>query len=1028
MHIAGGMGAGSAKRGIPSRSPEEAVRTGDGPQATVICGARMHNLKDLDCTIPLGAITVITGVSGSGKSTLAFDILYAEGQRRFVECLSAYARQFLERLERPEVESIGFIQPPVALKQQTSIKNARSTVGSITELTDQLRLLFTHAGITRCPRCGGRMMKTTTETVISAIEAAPPESRLAVSAPLSEKVLQNPEWLLSRGFTRLIQRGRVLELEPSSSAGGGLLQEGETFLVLDRLIAGRAPRSRMAEAIEAAWKEGEGRCTLWEIAQKDPTRVHEVRSFRRGFACVECGHRGQAPSPALFSWNSPLGACPKCQGFGRIITIDREKVVPDPRRTLRNDAVVAFSGPKARGWYRWMLREARRKGVPTGVPFRDLTEAQKDWVFQGDEDFPGVEGFFEELEHKRYKMHVRIFISRFRGYVTCPVCKGSRLKPEALATTVGGKNIHEIHSMTIDEATSFFGNLDLGETERAKVSPLLDEIRNRLKHLQAIGVGYLSLGRAARTLSGGETQRIRIAAALGSALSETLYILDEPTVGLHATDTHRMIRAMRELTARGNTVVVVEHDPLVIESANHLIVLGPGGGRYGGRVIYEGPPKDFLAENPGFFRLAASRSKEERNLDTRATGAAVERPRISAAVPNGVAGARKNAGATNRTIQPESRKKRKRLEHPWDEKAVAEWVAERRARARRRHPRLSASVPSIEIRGAREHNLKIESLRVPLGGLVAVTGISGSGKSTLIDSVLYRNWLRSVGRPAEDVGAVDEIRGFDQIEEVRFIEQGMPARSKRSNPISFVKAYQEIRNLFASTLAARQRRLGPGAFSFNTQGGRCEACGGLGTQVLEMYFLPDVEVTCEACGGKRFRPEVLEVKWQGKNIHDVLEMTVDEAIEFFSREPRVLEKLAPLKRVGLGYIVIGQSTSSLSGGEAQRLRLAAFLAEAGYTSSSRRKPSKGDLFLFDEPTTGLHARDIENLLGALRDLIAMGHSVVAVEHHLDFIASSDWVIDLGPGAGPDGGRVVYEGPPAGLTACEASATGAALRR
>ncbi len=955
--------------------------------ATEIRGARMHNLQGIDCSIPRGRLTVITGVSGSGKSTLAFDVLYAEGQRRFVECLSAYARQFLERLERPEAEAIGHIQPPIALKQMGAVRNARSTMGSITELSDHLRLLYVHAGKAFCPDCGQAAVRTEMADAIKAVRAYPADARLAIVAPFAEQPrAKDLELLLKQGFGRVLTRKGLVEIEdvPRRATIRGL--------VIDRVIAGRTRRQRLAEDLQTAWKIGAGQCLIYPL---EPGAAE--RPLREGLACGACGRKLSRPSLGLFSWNSPLGACPTCQGFGRVITLDREKVVPDPRRNLRNDAVVPFSVPSARAWYRRMLKAAREGDVPTDVPFGKLPSAQQDWVIKGDDDFPGVEGFFAKLERKRYKMHVRIFISRFRGYVTCPDCGGSRLKPEALAMKVDGINISEFHALPVDEVIARLDRFTKREKVAKSVKLLLTNILGRLDYLADVGVGYLALGRAARTLSGGETQRVRLAAALGSSLTDTLYILDEPTVGLHATDSMRMLTVMHQLTNMGNTVVVVEHDPGIISGADHLIVLGPGGGSEGGRKIYEGDPRPFLAENPLFFIASPEGSSEDA---ARAQLLHEQRQR------------RRELRGVPKTAR------RRSLKNPWSAEAVTTWLKEKAPVTRGPAGPLLPG-PSLRLSGVRAQNLDIPEIDLPLGRIVAITGISGSGKSTLLEGVIYRNWLRASGQPVEDVGEARAITGFEHITEVHLVGQSFLGRSSRSNPISFVQAYPEIRKLLATSIGARHHGLAPGAFSFNTPGGRCETCRGVGTQTLEMYFLPDVQVTCEACNGRRFRREVLEVTWREKNIADILEMTVDESTRFFRKEPKIVERLGPLREVGLGYITLGQSTATLSGGEVQRLRLASFLAK-----SHRRERH---LFLFDEPTTGLHARDIEKLLKALRSLIAHGHSVLVVEHHLDLIRAADWVVDLGPGAGPEGGRVVYEGRAHTLLAHPHSLTATALR-
>ncbi len=1027
----------SAGPGCAPRFPGPAAPVARAPRPTVteIRGARMHNLQEVDCAIPLGKVTAITGVSGSGKSTLAFDILYAEGQRRFVECLSAYARQFMERLDRPDAEHIGYIQPPIALKQRVSVKNARSTVGSMTEVSDYLRLLFANGSDLHCLVCGEPVARTGIDEALAAVDAWGAGTRLAIVAPLAPKPsAQEIERLHAQGFARFFANDALVDLDESRAEAAASLRAAKSIgIAIDRLVVGKARRARIAEAIETAWQYGHGTCVLHALepagAPKQAAAALPPRVLRGGLTCTVCATPAPEPTPALFSWNSPLGACPTCQGFGRVITIDRDKVIPDARRNLRNDAIAPFSVPSARNWYRRMLKEAQAQGIPTDLPVVGLAPEQKDWIFVGHGRYPGVNGYFAMLERKRYKMHVRIFLARFRGYVECPVCQGSRLQPAGLAATLAGKNIHALHEMPIREARDFLARLALPKQTAERVRPVLESVRARLGCLEDIGVGYLTLARTGRTLSGGETQRIRLAAALGNTLTETLFILDEPTVGLHPVDTARMLGVMRRLAEMGNTVVVVEHDPDVIAGADHLIVLGPGGGRQGGRLLYEGPAGSFLEQNPDYFTVPMLPSPSVPAAGDAAPRGRSEAARLRARMAKG---AKRGRGTA-------------RLSQPWSVEAFHRWTAAHANEAPRQGHSLRAAFgeapgaaaqaqisarqiqalragPHLTILGARQHNLRIPRLQIPLAGLVAVTGVSGSGKSTLLDEVLHRNWLREQGRPVEGVGAVQEIKGWKQISEAHLIGQDLLGRSTRSNPLSFVKAYGEIREMLAATLAARQRRLTPGSFSFNTPGGRCETCRGMGTQTLEMYFLPDVEVECEVCGGRRFQPEVLEVAWRGKNIAAILDLTVDEASEFFAEAPAIVDRLAPLREVGLGYLLLGQSTTTLSGGEAQRLRIAAMLA-AGENAVAGRH-----LFLFDEPTTGLHAQDVVRLLSALRALIARGHSVIAVEHQLDFIQASDWVIDLGPGPGPEGGRLVYAGPVAGLLAQANSATGAALKR
>ncbi|MBD3337074.1 MAG: excinuclease ABC subunit A [Candidatus Eisenbacteria bacterium] len=927
--------------------------------ATRIQGAKTHNLQSVDCRIPLGRLTVITGVSGSGKSSLAFDTLYAEGQRRFVECLSAYARQFLERLERPEVEWVGRVEPPIALKQKTHVRNARSTVGSLTELNDDLRLLWTHAGRTICPRCDLPAVDILPETVIDHIAARPAGMTLLITAPMAAE-----EWtdearrdLAAKGYVRVFRYGEIRGLEEARAGG-----DEEILLIVDRLRAGRLRRPRLRESIAAAWRLGQGRLDL--VALSRDGVEDERRPFRQGLQCPACGDPFPRLTPAHFSSNSPLGACPACEGFGRIITIDPDKVVPDTSRSLREHAVALFATPAGASLHRALLHEARRLGIPVDTPWRRLRAADRRWVWEGNERYPGVERFVAWLERKKYKMHVRVFLARFRGYVPCRRCGGARLREEPLRVRIDGRTLADLQAMTIGRAGDFLDRLELPPGTRPKVAPVLRDLRHRLDYLNRVDLTYLTLDRAARTLSGGETQRIRLAAALGSGLTDTLYILDEPTAGLHARDAELMLRALHKLCRQGNTVVVVEHDPAIIKGADHLIVLGPAGGEQGGRKLFEGTVNRFFRRHPGFFHPQTNgsrRSADGKDRVRAASGRATSAPRK-----------RRRAGRT------------------------------------------------ITLHGVQAHNLNLRRLSIPVDAMTVVTGVSGSGKSTLVDHVLHRNDQRFRGRPVEEVGSVDRIRGLDGIAETVLISQNPLGRSTRSTPLSFVKAFPEIRRLLAETPAARRHRLRPGDFSFNTPGGRCEACSGTGVTVLEMHFLPDVEIPCDVCLGRRFQPQVLEAAWKGRSILDILQMTVNEAARFFRAQPRIAGRLAPLQTVGLGYVRLGQPTSHLSGGEAQRLRIAAYLA-AG-------RARERSLLIFDEPTTGLHPQDVQSLIRALRELQSRGFGVLVVEHQLDLIESADWVIDLGPGAGEAGGRLVYAGQVEGLLDRGSSVTGASLAR
>ncbi|MDM7916010.1 MAG: excinuclease ABC subunit UvrA, partial [Candidatus Eisenbacteria bacterium] len=798
-------------------------------KSCILRGVRTHNLKGIDVEVPFGKLTAVTGVSGSGKSSLVFDTIYAEGQRRFVDCLSTYARQFLERLDRPDADFIGHLEPPVSLAQAASVRNARSTVGTMSELSDALHLLFAHAGEAHCPGCGAPLARLSVERAVESILARAAAEKLCLTAPVG--VARDREAaggaatpvvpsLLQQGYTRVLIDGRlrdwpdewVTEAPAKALAGeGGGLPVDFTIpdrfeVVVDR-FAGRSAvsRSRIEESVRGAWEIGRGEAILYCI-DADGESAREVARLREGTSCPNCGMPAEALRPQLFSPNTALGACPDCEGFGRTITIDPDKVVPDPRKCLREDAVVPFRMPSARPWRRRMLRAAVDEGIRADVPWRDMTEAERRWVFSGspaartgDRRFPGVLAFFRRLERKRYRMHVRIFLARFRGYVPCSSCAGTRLRPAARAVTIDGRSLPELQAMAVSDLRRFFDSLELPASRAARVAKVLEEIRSRLACLDDVGLGYLSLDRASRTLSGGETQRLRLAAAIGSSLTRTLYVLDEPTVGLHARDSARVRDVLRSITARGSSVLVVEHDPIVIEGSDHLIVLGPEGGEAGGHLLYQGPSPIFLGENRHFFRC--------------------DRP----------------AG------------------------------------------RLDPRAPALRLTGVRQHNVDIPSLSIPLGGIVVIAGVSGSGKSTLLEDVLYRNRLRWEGKAVEEVGRVASIEGFEAIEEALLVGQEPLGRSVRSSPVTFTGAFPRIRALLAATAGARERRLTARHFSFNVPGGRCETCKGLGTVLLEMHFLPDVEVACETCGGKRFRPDVLEVRHKGKNILGILEMTVDEA-------------------------------------------------------------------------------------------------------------------------------------------------------
>jgi len=883
---------------------------------------------------------VVTGVSGSGKSSLAFDTLYAEGQRRYVTSLSTYARQFLERLPRPDVDFISNLPPAIAIERRNRVTSPRSTVGTATEILDHLRLLFAHAGEARCPDCGERVEPGTVEAVADRILARHGGGRIAMGAPLPPRRGERPtalrERLLREGYARLLDaEGRVRDVAELSAKQLGALRSS-ALLLIDRVAPGApgAGRARIAEAVAAAFVRGDGRCV---VVPADGER--EI--YRAGFACDACGRELPEPVPALFSFNSPLGACEACQGFGRIAQLDRERVIPDPSRTLAEGAIVPFTTPSGRAAQRKLLAACERAGVPSDVPVQDLDEAQREWIFRGERRvWRGVEGFFARLERKRYKVQARVLIARYRRFEVCGACHGARLRPEALCVKLGDRSIAEICASTLLELADFLDGLVLSAGASARVGRLLPALRARVATAVEVGLGYVTLDRQTRSLSGGEAQRIQLATALGGALTASLYVLDEPSIGLHAHDVGRLIQVLRRIRDQGNTVVVVEHAPEVISVADHLIDLGPGPGRLGGHVVAEGS----------------------------------------------VAQVRATPGSLTGQV-----------------------LAGKRPDMPRRH---RAARGALRIVGARANNLRDVDVDIPLGQLVVLSGVSGAGKSTLVRSVLVGQLRREPER-----GACTRIEGAEAVAEVVVVEQVPPARSARSNPATVTGAFDAIRRRFASTREARAQRLGPGWFSFNVAGGRCDVCEGAGEVVVDMQFLDDVRVPCEQCGGSRYRADAREIRVEGLSIVDVLALTADEACAHFVEDPKIAEGLEPLRRVGLGYLSLGQPLSTLSGGEAQRLRLARALAEE----------KRGALYVLDEPTTGLHPVDIHVLLACFDALLDAGASVLVVEHNLDVIRRADHVIDLGPAGGPDGGRVIAAGPPQEIARCAASLTGAALR-
>ncbi len=984
------------------------------PTATdgiVVRGARVHNLKNIDFKVPHNTLTVVTGVSGSGKSSLAFDTIYAEGQRRYVESLSAYARQFLERIEKPDADIIDGIAPAVAIRQKNTTRNPRSTVATATEIYDYLRLLFARVGRTFCANCGREVKKDTVDEVTDAILALEPETRLQVLFPLQRTIAGHseakpeptkkrksppsakspkggapavsiPDALKSRlfdlrkaGFNRLYQAGQIFEFSTPESLLDVNFAE-PVYILVDRLTVSPGSRSRIVDAVETAYREsGE---VLFELPNAEPvdlanasvrpaqsagrsSRATSLR-FAQRFECKNCNIRYEEPEPRLFSFNNPYGACAKCQGFGNTIDFDLDRVIPDRSKTLAEGAIEPWTKPKYRPLFTDLKRYAKQAGIPLDMAWDDLQEEHRNLILNGEGRFLGIRGFFNHLERKKYKLHVRVFLSRYRGYSLCSACNGKRLRVEAQQVKISGKNICQICALTVEDAHRFFSELRLSLAESEIADKLLQEIRERLRFLNEVGLEYLTLDRLSSTLSGGEAQRIQLATSLGSRLVGTLYVLDEPSIGLHPRDTHRLIRILHDLRNLGNTILVVEHDLDIMKAADRILDLGPGAGENGGKLVAEGS-YDEIAHNP--------------------------------------------TSLTGRYLSEDLR-----IQPP----------------ATRRKP----GAQQIRVRGVRANNLKNLEISIPLGMLVAITGVSGSGKSTLLHQVLYRALVQAKGQSSNGTGPAatwESLTGDQFIDEVVLVDQSPIGRTPRSNPVTYIKGFDAIRELYASLPEAKKRGFSAGHFSFNIPGGRCETCQGDGTVTVEMQFLADVELICEECKGTRYKPQVLEVRYRGKNIHEALSLTVKEALKFFAEAPKITEKLRALEEVGLGYLRLGQSATTLSGGEAQRMKLAAHLQPA------TRGPLKGDgngsrrlLYIFDEPTTGLHFDDVSKLLAAFRRLIEVGGSIVVIEHNLEVIKTADWVIDLGPEGGNRGGKVVGAGPPEAIAKISGSYTGRYLAR
>lgn len=939
----------------PARKKEQAIE---------VRGARVHNLKNISVSLPHNKLTVVTGVSGSGKSSLAFDTIYAEGQRRYVESLSAYARQFLERMDKPDVDEITGIAPAIAIRQKNATKNPRSTVATQTEIYDYLRLLYARAGQTFCHVCGREVKKDSPESaadeILSTLDSG---ARFYVLFPILEesspkrnrstsKVKKKPAAtdlsvsaylisLLQQGFSRLYRDDKLIEL--SLPEDYKFSDFNDTFVLIDRLKADQDIRQRLVDSLETCFREGHA-AMIEQVGGEEQVSL----KFSDRYVCKYDGTPYEEPEPQLFSFNSPYGACPTCQGFGNTIGVDYDLVIPNPLLSIKDGAIEPFTRPQHAWAQKELLKYAASANININVPYADLPDFQQNCIVYGDEGWRGIKGFFKWLETKKYKLHVRVFLAKYRGYTKCPDCEGSRLRQEARDVKVGGRSLPEILELSIDDAYEFFESLTLNPEREKIAEKLLLEIRRRLRFLVDVGLDYLTLSRLAATLSGGEAQRIQLATNLGSLLVGTLYVLDEPSIGLHPRDNARLVKILENLRDIGNTLLVVEHDEDTMRAADHIIDIGPFAGELGGDVVFEGTFNSLLKDKTS---LTAKYLRGEAEIKI-----------------------------------PQKRRK------PGKEK--------------------------IRITGAREHNLQNVSVEIPLEMLVCITGVSGSGKSTLVHDVLYAGLKKQRGEWNSHVGLFKEITGREHIDDIVLVDQSPIGRTPRSNPVTYIKAYDAIREVFAATQTAKTKGFGSSHFSFNVPGGRCETCQGSGTVIVEMQFLADVELTCEDCRGTRFREEVLNIKYKGRNIAEALELTVREAILFFKEAKKIVNKLKVLEAVGLGYLRLGQSATTLSGGEAQRVKLASHLAQ---TSNSKT------LFIFDEPTTGLHFEDINKLLTAFRALIDNGASLVVIEHNLDVIKTADWIIDLGPEGGIGGGKIVATGTPEQIIKVSDSATGTYLR-
>ena len=894
----------------------------------ILRGVRVHNLKNINLDIPLNTFIIVTGVSGSGKSSLAFDTLYAEGQRRYLESLSSYARQFLERMEKPDVDLIDGITPAIAIQQKAVTKNPRSTVATVTEIYDFLRILFARTGTVHCIKCGQSVERDTIDSMVETLNSLPPQTKIMISFswPLDKGLAP----LKKGGFFRVIQKKKIKNLDEAR------LEKGEKIDVfVDRMTLDRNERERLVDSLEIALKRDGGKV-------KVQTDNHKEFIFSDRLECKTCDILYDEPFPNLFSFNSPQGACPFCHGFGDLAVLDEDKIIPDKNKSLQEGAVEPWTKPASYRKKRKLIDEAEKRGIPTDVPFKDLKEEWKQFVFEGEGKYKGVKGFFERLQKKKYKVQVRVFLSRYRKYVPCPTCRQMRLNLHALSVKIQGLSIGQVVHLTVQEVYEFFQGLKLSPFQKQVAEKLLDEIQSRLKFLLEVGLDYITLDRMTFTLSGGEAQRINLAAALSTSLVGTLFVLDEPSIGLHARDNHRLIEILKSLKALGNTVMVVEHDPEIIKSGEHLIDLGPGAGDTGGEVIFNGPMEKFL-EYPDSLTAQYMRGEKEIKI-------------------------------------PTTRRSSKNF---------------------------------IEIKDAHKHNLKHLDIKLPLSAFTCITGVSGSGKSTMLYDVLYKGWR------GEATDGFREIKGKEHVDRIIMVNQSPISTSPRSIPATYSKAMDEIREVFSRTREAKTLGYKPGFFSFNTPRGRCESCKGAGHQIVEMQFLSDVVLTCEACRGKRFKNDILEIKFKGKTIDNVLQMSISEACDFFSDKPKIQKRLVPLIEVGLGYLKLGQPTTTLSGGEQQRIKLAYNLIH---------QKDKKILYLFDEPTIGLHPNDVSALLHCFQKLVEEGHTVVVIEHNLDMVKCADHIIDLGPEGGNKGGKIVSQGSPEEIIKSKKSHTARYLKK